>query len=150
MRFIKLLMAACIMLSASQILAQGQKIEKAKELFEKLVILSDSFDSAVADLYSSEAVIRNTRHYAFGQTRVMTMPAQDYKNMIRSTMPIAKLRGDISTFSDVRYYEEGDKIRIRATRYSKLKNYSFPYSLLVGEDENGNWLIYEENLETKP
>jgi hypothetical protein len=65
-------------------------------------------------------------------------------------MPLAKLRGDTNTYSEVSYSEEGSKVRIRATRYSNLKKYSSPISLLVAHDDTGRLLIYEEISESRP
>ena len=41
-------------------------------------------------------------------------------------------------------------MRISATRYSELKKYASPFSLLVGPGLDGNWLIFEEISESRP
>ncbi len=63
---------------------------KAKELFERYVALEHAFDVAQADLYSDDAKIQNTRTYPDGQKRTITIPAPDFKKLIRSAMPLAK------------------------------------------------------------
>lgn len=78
------------------------------------------------------------------------MPAPRYKTLIREAMPLAKARGDRNTFSHVRYIPEGARVRIRASRFSALKNYASPISLLVGPSPTGQWLIYEEVSESRP
>ena len=138
-----------ILISFGQAMADDSKIEKAKELFERLVLLSHEFNADVADLYSNAAIIKDIRHYPFGESRKMTMSGKEYKAMIRKIMPLAKLRGDISTFSDVTYSSEGDNVRVKATRYSQLKNYSSPYSLLIGMDDKGDLTILEELTESR-
>jgi hypothetical protein len=65
-------------------------------------------------------------------------------------MPMAKERGDTSTFSEVQYVKEGAGVRITATRFSNLKNYSSPFSLLVAPDATGRWVIFEELSESRP
>ena len=65
-------------------------------------------------------------------------------------MPLAKARGDRNTYSNVSYTREGQRFRIRASRFSELKNYTSPLSLLVGPSANGTWLIYEELSESGP
>jgi hypothetical protein len=65
-------------------------------------------------------------------------------------MPIAKQRGDRSSYSDVTYALEGPNVRITATRFSELKRYSSPLSLLVGRRPDGRWMIYEELSESQP
>ena len=76
--------------------------------------------------------------------------APRYKTLIREAMPIAKARGDRNTFSNVRYTTEGARVRIHASRFSELKNYTSPISLLVGPSPAGKWLIYEEISESRP
>lgn len=122
---------------------------EVKQAFEKNVDLGKKFDPAVADFYSDNAVIKNTRRYPDGQSRDLSLSGKAYKDLIRASMPVANERGDISTYSEVSYKEEDGKVRITATRYSELKKYSSPISLLVAKTD-GKWLIVEEVSESKP
>lgn len=124
--------------------------DAAKQLFEQYVALGHAYDSTVADLYSDDAVIKNKRTYPTGEVRELTMPAGNYKTLMRQAMPLAKARGDRSTYSDVKYTAEGSRVRIEATRFSELKKYTSPISLLVGPSATGTWLIYEEISESRP
>ena len=45
---------------------------------------------------------------------------------------------------------EGERVRITCTRFSELKKYSSPLSLLVGPDKDGKWLIFEEISKSQP
>jgi hypothetical protein len=124
--------------------------DPAKRLFEHYVALGHAYDPGIADLYADDALIKNTRTYPTGEVRELTMPAAKYKALIRQAMPLARARGDRSTFSDVRYAAEGSRVRIRASRFSELKRYASPISLLVGPSASGTWLIYEEVSESRP
>lgn len=130
--------------------AAASAMVAAKRLFGRYVSLEQGFDGAVADLYADEAVIQNRRKYPDGQVKTMAIPAPKYKALIRAAMPAAKARGDRSTYSDVRYTAEGEAVRITATRFSELKKYASPISLLVKADGQGTWLIYEELSESQP
>ena len=123
---------------------------KATDVFERYVTLERAFDPAMADLYSRDAVIKNRRTYPTGQVREITFGAAQYKDLIRQAMPVAKLRGDINVYSACKYTAEADRVRIGCTRYSKLKKYSSPISLLVGPGANGAWLVFEELSESQP
>ncbi|WP_113962062.1 hypothetical protein [Roseimicrobium gellanilyticum] len=125
-------------------------LDDARQCFDRYVALQAAFDPAVADLYSDDAKIQNTRVMPSGEKRVMTLPAPAYKGIIRQVMPVAKERGDTSKYSEVKYAKEGDKVRVTATRYSELKKYSSPLSLLVGPNKDGAWLIHEELSESRP
>ena len=139
-----LLFVAALSLQASEEIAAAQK------LFQQYEALSKAFDPSVAALYSDQARIQNTRLYPNGQTRTMTLPAKQYKEVLVTAMPMAKERGDTSTFSEVQYVKEGAGVRITATRFSNLKNYSSPFSLLVAPDATGRWVIFEELSESRP
>jgi hypothetical protein len=130
--------------------AQAQAADDAKALFDRYVQLEHAFDPAVADLYADDAVIKNKRTYPDGQVRELAFPAAQYKALIRRAMPLAKARGDTSSYSDITFRDEGSGVRIRATRFSNLKKYSSPLSLLVAPGAGGKWLIREELSESQP
>jgi hypothetical protein len=125
-------------------------VQHAKALFEKYTSLGQAFDPKIADLYADTALIQNRRVYSGGKDRVLTVAAAEYKKLIKAALPLGKERGDKNTYSKVQYAVEKDRVRIKATRYSELKKYSSPLSLLVGKDENGDWLIFEELSESRP
>jgi hypothetical protein len=125
-------------------------LDDAKVLFDRYVQLELEFDPALADLYSDDAVIKNTRRYPNGQVRELTIPAPQYRGLIRSAAPLAKARGDTSSYSDVTFAEEQAGVRITATRFSHLKQYASPLSLFVAPNASGFWLIREELSESQP
>ena len=145
--------ALCLVffLFAQNGLADDSAITQAKGLFERFQRLEHSFDARVADLYADEARIVSTRKYPFGlPARTIELSGTEYKQLIRKAMGTARARGDFSTYSDVTYISEGERVRVRCTRFSELKNYKSPYSLLVGPTDSGTWIIFEEISETRP
>jgi hypothetical protein len=123
---------------------------RARTFFARFVEISHAFDPAVADLYADEARIVSVRKYPHGAERTLQMPGVEYKALLRSAMPLAQACGDTNTYADVLYQRQGARMWICATRYSALKQYSSPYSPLVGPDASGTWLIYEEYSVTRP
>ena len=117
--------------------ATAQATDEAKALFDRYVKLEHAFDPAAADLYADDAVIKNKRAYPNGQVRELTLSAAQYKALIKQAMPLAKARGDTNTYSDITFTREGTGIRIRAARFSNLKKYSSPISLLVAPSSDG-------------
>jgi ketosteroid isomerase-like protein len=130
--------------------ANNDAVDRAKALFKRYVELANGFDPAVADLYSDDAVIKNKRTYPTGNVRELSMPAPQYKALIRQAMPLAKARGDRSTFTDCKYEEAGEQVRITCSRYSEMKKYTSPLTLVVGPQTGGGWLIFEELSESRP
>jgi hypothetical protein len=123
---------------------------RAQQLFAHFVQLAHAFDPALADLYADEARIVSVRQYPSGPDRTFELRGTEYKALIREAMPLAKARGDLNTYANLSYQREGARVWIRATRHSVLKQYSSPYSRLVGPDGAGKWLIYEERSITRP
>ena len=119
-------------------------LEAARDLFQRYTSLWAAFDPAVVDLYADDAVIRNHRTYPDGRVQERSLPAPVYKNIVAEAMPLARERGDRSEYSDVTYTIEGDGVRVEAQRYSVLKDYTSPLSLLLKPDADGTWYIAEE------
>lgn len=133
--------------------AQGLSAEtraKAEQLWSRYVALEAAFDPAVADLYADDAVIRNRRTYPTGEVREATVPAAQYKTLVRQAIPLAKAKNDISRYSSCTYSAEATRVRIVCARFSALKNYTAPISLLVGPGPARTWLIFEELSESRP
>ena len=130
--------------------AAGQDLAQAESVFDQYQSRERAFDSSVADLYCDAAIIRNVRTYPGGQQRTLELPAPKYKELIRAVMPLARAKGDYSTYSDVAFAPEATGFRITATRYSVLKQYSSPISLLVGDCGGGTFGILEELGQSQP
>jgi len=126
------------------------RLVTARALFDRYVALERSFDPAMADLYAPDATIRNRRSYPTGQVRELTIPAPQYKELVRRAMPLAKAQNDTNRYSDCAYAPEAGRIRIRCIRYSERKNYSSPMELLVGPNATGAWLVFAEISESQP
>ena len=130
--------------------SESDLIKKAKPFFNNWVALEWNFDLAVLDLYAPDALIQNTRRYPDGQTRVFRFSSQEWKALAVKAMPLAQARGDRNKYSQVTYTVEGERVRISTQRYSLLKQYSSPRSLLVGPDQTGEWRIFEDISESQP
>ena len=72
------------------------------------------------------------------------------ESLLRQVVTLAKARGDTSGYLNARYSVESSGVRIHLTRYSQLKKYTSPMSLLVGPDQNGKWAVLEEQSESVP
>lgn len=89
----KTLVAQALMLGvALPVLAQepnqpdDSRIANGKELFATYVQQERTFDPDMANLYSDDALIRNQRKYPSGQVRQLTIPARQYKKLLRKSI----------------------------------------------------------------
>lgn len=152
MKIVTAMLAACVVASAmASEPADDSRIQAAKTLFDRYVSLEHAYDPAQADLYADDAAIKNVRRYPTGQVRELELKGAEYKALLRQAMPIAKARGDRSTYSEVTYHvNEDGSVTIEASRYSELKDYTSPLKITVAPDENGEWRIVEELSESQP
>jgi hypothetical protein len=125
-------------------------VATARALFDKYVAMERAFDPGLPDLYAADALIWNRRTYPTGQVRELTIPAGQYKELMRQSLPLAKAQNDTSRYSDCSYEPEAERVRIKCTRYSERKNYSSPIELLVGPGSTGEWLVFEELSASQP
>lgn len=125
--------------------------EQPGEFFERYVSLSSSFDQAVVDLYADDARIIGYRRYPHGLERRMELTGTEWKELLRKIMPVARLRNDRSTYSNIRITAEAGAYRIKADRYSMQKCYTDKgYYMRVAAQPDGTLQIVEEYSETQP
>ena len=143
------LVSIALLLAAATAQA-NEAVQQAQAFLTKYVETYHSFDPGVADLYSDDAVIQNTRTYPTGEVRRLTIPALQYKALLRQTMSLAKQRGDRSQYTEPKFSQEGAAVRIQLTRYSEMKKHTSPLALLVAPDKGGRWVVLEEYSESIP
>ena len=125
--------------------------QTAVGFFDSYVRLSSEFDDGVASLYSDDAVITSYRRYPHGLERAAEMDGAQMKKLIVEFMPMARQRNDRSEFTDVRVEVEGERAKIRATRYSIAKCYQdTAYYMVIERLAGGEYYIVEEHTETQP
>lgn len=138
------LLAAFIIFRNNRPAANTGDTSTVEGFFAHFVALEQAYDPAVGDLYADSATIYITRVYFDGSTENLSLSAKNYKEAIIVMMSLAELAGDSSEYSDLTFTQEGENVRIAATRYSVLKDKSGPYEMLIGPDGQGGWLILEE------
>jgi hypothetical protein len=146
LKFIFFLLLSNVALDAGA----SEAIERAKTVFNAYVAGYHSFDANVVDLYADDALIQNKRTYPDGRIRELVLPAPQYKNLVRSAMPLVQSRGDRSQYNEPSFKEEARGVRITISRYSELKKYTSPMFLLIGPSAGGRWLVLEELTESIP
>jgi hypothetical protein len=130
--------------------SDARDLQAARELFARYVALERAFDPALVQLYAQDAVIRNRRVYPTGEVRERTLTVAQLRQLIRLAMPIAKSRGDSNSYSDCSYAAEARGVRISCQRFSRLKQFSGPMSLLVARSASRQWQILEDFSESAP
>ena len=125
--------------------------QEAKQFLARYVALGHAFDIALANLYADDAVIRIYRRYPHGLERSLEMKGVQWKDLIRTGMPLAKAQNDRSEYKEPSFVVGDGRVRIGATRYSLRKCYWDPeYYFVVARQPDGSLKIIEEYAETQP
>ncbi len=147
MKHVRLLCLSLLLVCRATAFAEDPPAQ-AKELFDRYVALDKAFDPAIADLYSDEAKIAITRISPEGEKRTSEIPASKYKDQIRLAMSMAKITEDKTAYTEVKYAQDGERVRITCVRSSGSLDPASALSLLVGPAPDGKWLIFEELAES--
>jgi hypothetical protein len=138
----------CVSLLWASCALSQDPIAEALATFREYESRAARFDSSLADLYSDDALISTKRAGAAGD-RELSFKGDKWKTMIRLGMPLAKLRGDTNRFENVSARQVGGDVVITAQRYSVLKAYWSPFTLVLRKRPDA-WRIVEERSETRP
>lgn len=126
------------------------QMNEARQFMKRYMAMEKSFNARITELYDNAAIIQNIRRYPSGEEKVITIPAPTYKQLIETTLPLARNRQDSSKYREVQYQAQDGKVRITATRHSNLKNYDSPISWVIGPNAEGKLVILEEHSESRP
>jgi hypothetical protein len=130
-------------------IAQGQPVTQAEAqaFFKRMAEMNSSFDSRYPDLYSPEATVIGRKQ---GGEKTVVTGAQ-WQQLLAYGAEKAKKRNDKSTFSNMRYAVQGERMKIQADRYAVRKCYTdSSYYMIVGRQNNGQLWIEEESFELSP
>ncbi|MDJ0987554.1 MAG: hypothetical protein QNJ26_18590 [Desulfobacterales bacterium] len=149
--FQTILLILFLMVSVGNGFAQDADAESAKRFFEQYVKLGERFDASMADLFLDSATIKNLRRYPNGLEKTMQLTGAQWKALIIKTMPLAKAKGDVSTFSEIYVSIDGKRAKIKANRYSNLKCYTDTgYYMIIERQPDSEYKIVREYTETQP
>ncbi len=131
--------------------ATGAARKNAEALFSRYVDLEHAFDPALVDLYAPGAHIQRRVIVPGRPPKVDNWTGAQYKDLLRNGLAKAKkTKQDLNFYSAVTYLSEGNRVRIKASRYAQLENVVTPVEILVGPDLSGSWRIFEELSEDHP
>jgi hypothetical protein len=138
---VKALALSLILVAAA---ASADDAAEVRAFFDRYVELEKSFDTAASDLYSPDARIITLRD---GAKRI-EMKGAEYSELVARSMPLAKKRGDVSAYENVRVSPHGPGYRITATRIPAVKCVPDDRYHLDVARVSGEWRIVEEYTET--
>jgi len=125
--------------------AQPVTKAEAEAFFKRMQAWNSSFDSRYPELYAPTAKVTGL-HYRDDSD--LTVTGAQWQQILSLTAAKAKKRNDSSTFSNMRYTQQDDRMKITADRYMTRKcNTDKTYYMVVGRQADGQLLIEEETFD---
>lgn len=127
-------------------LAQPVTQAEAAAFFKRMAEMNANFDSRYPELYSPDATVIGHK----GDEKTVVTGAQ-WQQLLAFGADKAKRNNNKSTFSNMRYEAQGERMKISADRYAVRKCYTDSgYYMIVGRQGNGRLWIEEESFELSP
>ncbi len=140
-----------LFLLPSVALAQAgpREIEEARKMFRQFVLLENSYNPDVVNLYSDQAQIITTVIMPTTEREFRTT-GKAFKEALAPYLHTARNVGEWFAYTNVTAVPEGNGVRILASRTSQLTDETYPYQAYVARGPGGKWLIYEERVVVRP
>lgn len=140
--------AAALVAALFPLASHAQPVTQAEAaaFFKRMAEMNAKFDSRYPELYSPDATVIGHK----GAEKTVVTGAQ-WQQLLAFGAEKAKRNNNKSTFSNMRYEAQGERMKISADRYAVRKCYTdSAYYMIVGRQGNGQLWIEEESFELSP
>ena len=121
----------------------------AEKFFNDYVNAANNYDSNYFNYYSNNAKIIRVVEKPDGTTKSINIPIMRYKKEVKRSVKIAKIRKYKNHYFNIKIFRHGEDYKISALRKPSASDYKIPAYFIVGKDENGEWKIKEESMNTR-
>lgn len=125
-------------------LATAAPESEVRAAFDEYVRLSNAYDPAVAAMYADDAKLVQVRD---GDQR-MEMYGAQWKQALAMALPVAKERGETTTYDKVKVKPQGEGFRVTAVRRTSVKCITDPSYYADFAKVDGQWRIVAEYAES--
>ena len=122
-------------------------VEEAKSLLRRYAELSATQSSLLLDLYSDKATIRLL--LAATAATSTLIDGRSFKALMRESMLKGSAEADASNFHQGTVEQRGERLLVRARRYSANRCYWDDAYVVVLVREQSGWVILEETIATQ-
>jgi len=149
--FKSFLLVLFVLVPIGNAFSQDADVSSAETFFQDYIEMGGNFDASIANLYLDSATIKNLRRYPNGLEKSMQLTGRQWKGIVTKVMPVAKAKGDKSTFSQITISINGKRAKIKANRFSNLKCYTDKgYFMIIELQPDNKYQIIEEYMESQP
>ena len=122
-------------------------VEQSKAFLRRYAELSATQSPELLDLYSDKATIRARAADRAGATTVVD--GRSFKALMRESMLRGRAEADASNFHQGTVEQRGERLLVRARRYSANRCYWDDVYVMVLVREQSGWVILEETISTQ-
>lgn len=127
----------------------ADEIQDVQCFFNEFINAANSYSNNYFDYYSDDAKIIRVVEKEDGSEESVYIPLERYKLEARKTSKLARLRKYKNKYFNINIFPQGENYKITAMRMPSTSDYKVPAYFIVGKDNNGNWKIKEESMNTK-
>ena len=124
-------------------------IETVKTLFNNYVSGANSYSSSIVGFYSPNAKIIRQVVKPDGQLVNATTNMKTYSYQMKISQNVAKARGYKNYYSNIVVTKVPNGVKVSALRQPAGENYHLKTYQIWQKQQNGNWVIIEELMQTK-
>ncbi len=142
--FVLLILGICINLQCF-----ADEIQDVQCFFNEYIDAANSYSSDYFKYYSDNAKIIRVVEKPDGTKESVNIPIERYKSEAKKSTKLMKLRKYKNHYFNVKITRFGKDYKVAALRMPSTSDYKIPAHFIIGKDNNGNWKIKEESMNTK-
>ena len=136
----------CIILSCPVF---ADDINEIQKFFDDYVSAANSYSDDYFSYYTDNPTIIRVVEKSDGTKESVNVPFERYKKEASLSRKLAKLRRYKNKYFNIKITKQGTDYKIAAMRMPSTSDYKVPAHFIVGKNNNGEWKIKEESMNTK-
>ena len=127
----------------------ADETQEVQQFFNNYVDAANNYNTDYFKYYSDNAKIIRVVEKPDGTTQSVNIPLSRYKSEAKKSSVLARLRRYKNKYLNIRLSKHGNDYKISAERMPSTSDYKVPAEFVIGKDENGEWKIKEESMNTR-
>ncbi len=145
----KKFLIVCFMVLGMQGIVFADELQDVQCFFNEYIEAANNYSSDYFDYYSDNAKIVRVVEKPDGTKKTVNIPLDRYKEEAKKTTALMKLRKYKNRYLNIKILPHGKDYKIVAMRMPSTSDYKVPAYFIIGKDNNGEWKIKEESMNTR-
>ncbi len=127
----------------------ANEIQDVQCFFNEYIDAANNYSNDYFKYYSNNAKIIRVVEKPDGSKESVNIPIERYKSEAKKSTKLMKLRKYKNHYFNVKITPFGKDYKVAAMRMPSTSDYKIPAHFIIGKDNNGEWKIKEESMNTK-